>query len=76
MRRSIGYLAAFFSGLAAILGLSGVTFQIAPLIETGGKLMGLSLILGGLFFATHSLLAHGLLPALKRLTKYSESRRE
>ena len=67
LHRFIGYSAAIFSVSAAVLGLGGVLLRTDPLIESGGKFMGLSLAAGFLFFATQNWLSSGLVPALDRL---------
>jgi hypothetical protein len=67
VRRAIGLFTAGVCWLASILGLAGVFFHRDPLVETGGTLMGISLLSGWLFFATHSVLANGVVAALDRL---------
>jgi hypothetical protein len=67
LHRFIGYSAAILSLFAAMLGLEGVLLQTDPLIESGGRFMGLSLVAGFLFFATHKWLSSGLVPALDQL---------
>jgi hypothetical protein len=70
IRRALGFLTAGFSWLASLLGLAGVAFGLDALIETGATLMGISLVTGWLFFATHSFLACGLLAGLNRLATH------
>jgi hypothetical protein len=67
LHRFIGYSAAVLSLFAAILGLGGVLLQTDPLIESGGRFLGLGLLAGCLFFATRNWLSLGLVPALDRL---------
>ena len=67
LHRFIGYSATILSLLAAMLGLGGVLLKTDPLIESGGRIMGLSLVAGFFFFATHNWLSSGLVPALDRL---------
>jgi len=69
LRRVIGYLAAICSLLTAVLGLCGVVLKTDPLIESGGKFMGIGLVFGFLFFATHNSLKMGLRAALDRLAQ-------
>jgi hypothetical protein len=66
-RRWIGFITGGLAVIAAILGLCGIFSQTDALIETAGKFMASSLFGGFVFFATHSWLADGLLPALDRL---------
>jgi hypothetical protein len=66
-RRSIGFITGGLALIASILGLSGIFSHTDALIEMGAKFMAFSLLVGFAFFATHSWLAHGLLPALDRL---------
>jgi hypothetical protein len=66
-RRSIGFITGGFALIAAILGFCGIFSHTDALIETGVKFMVFSLFGGFVFFATHSWLADGLLPALDRL---------
>jgi hypothetical protein len=75
VRRWMGWIAAAFALLAAILGLCGIFFGTDPLIEKGVGLMTLSLLTGFVFFATHSWLDAGLLPALDRLANRKYLRR-
>jgi hypothetical protein len=70
LRRTIGFLAAGLSWLAAAFGLAGVTLHKDPLIETAAGLIAASLFVGWLFFATHKTLSQGLLPALDRLAAW------
>jgi hypothetical protein len=65
--RWIGFITGGLAVIAAILGLCGIFSHTDALIETGGKFMAFSLFGGFVFFATHSWLADGLLPALDRL---------
>jgi len=67
LRRNIGYLAAILCVIAGLTGLAGVTLGVDPLIERGANVMGLGLVAGWLFFATHTILADGLVAALNRL---------
>ena len=66
-RRSIGFIAGGLGLIASILGMCGVFFHTDSLIEMGANFMASSLLVGFVFFATHSWLADGLLPALDRL---------
>ena len=69
LRRTIGYVAAVSCIAAGLVGLAGVAMRIDPLVEKGATLMGLGLMAGWLFFATHSVLAQGLVAALNRLAQ-------
>ena len=65
VRRWMGWIAAAFALLAAIIGLRGIFFGTDALIEKGVGLMALSLLTGFVFFATHFWLDAGTAPGFK-----------
>ena len=69
LRRSIGYLAAALCVTAALIGLTGISLGVDPLIERGATFMGLGLLAGWLFFATSAVLSDGFVAALNRLAQ-------